>query len=95
VPAGNRLWNYLASYESTDDAQIEGYIDPVSSRINGTVVRVAVEDNQRVKGGDLLVQLDPRDYQVAVDQARANLAQSEAQVNIARQNYVGAQAQLR
>jgi membrane fusion protein (multidrug efflux system) len=93
--AGSRVWNYLASYESTDDAQIQGYIDPVSARINGTVIRVAVDDNQRVKAGALLVLLDPRDYQVAVEQARANLTQAEAQVNVARQNYVAAQAQLR
>jgi len=95
APAATRLWNYFASYESTDDAQITGYIDPVSARINGTVVRIAVDDNQRVKAGQLLVQLDPRDYQVAVEQARANLTQAQAQVNIARQNYVASQAQVR
>jgi membrane fusion protein (multidrug efflux system) len=41
-------WNYLQSYESTDDAQIDGHIDPLSSRINGTVIRVHAEDNDRV-----------------------------------------------
>ena len=91
----NELWRYLTSFESTDDAQIEGYIDAVSSRINGTVVRVAVDDNQSVKAREILVQLDPLDYQVAAEQARANLAQAEAQVTIARQNYVAAQAQVR
>jgi membrane fusion protein (multidrug efflux system) len=95
VFGANELWRYLTSFESTDDAQIEGYIDPVSSRINGTVVRVAVDDNQTVKAGEILVQLDPRDYQVAVEQARANLEQAEAQVNVARQNYAAWQAQLR
>jgi membrane fusion protein, multidrug efflux system len=95
VVGTHRLWQYLISFESTDDAQIEGYIDPISSRVNGTVIRVAVDDNQRVKAGAILVQLDPRDYQVAVEQARANLTQAEAQVNVARQNYAVSQAQLR
>lgn len=95
VASASELWRYLTSFESTDDAQIEGYIDPISSRINGTVVRVAVDDNQGVKAGEILVQLDPRDYQVAAERARANLAQAEAEVNVARQNYAAAQAQLR
>ena len=67
-------WNYLQSYESTDDAQIDGHIDPLSSRINGTVIRVHAENNDRVKAGELLVEIDPRDYQVAVENAAANLA---------------------
>jgi membrane fusion protein (multidrug efflux system) len=95
IAGANQLWRYLTSFESTDDAQIEGYIDPVSSRVNGTVVRVTVDDNQSVKTGEILVQLDPRDNQVAAEQARANLVQAEAQVNVARQNYAAAQAQLR
>jgi hypothetical protein len=69
--------NYLQSYESTDDAQIDGHIDPLSSRINGTVVRVHAENNDRVKVGELLVEIDPRDYQVAVENAAANLAMIE------------------
>jgi hypothetical protein len=48
-------WNYIQSYESTDDAQIDGHIDPLSSRINGTVIQVHAEDNDRVKAGELLV----------------------------------------
>src|SRR5260370_30775935 len=67
------VWNYLQSYESTDDAQIDGHIDPLSSRINGTVIRVYAENNDRVKAGELLVEFDPRDYEVAVAQARARL----------------------
>src|SRR5882672_28060 len=66
-------WNYLQSYESTDDAQIDGHIDPLSSRINGTVIRVHAEDNDRVKAGKLLVEIDPRDYEVAAEQAMARL----------------------
>jgi hypothetical protein len=57
-------WNYLQSYESTDDAQIDRHIDPLSSRINETVIRVYPENNYRVKAGELLVEIDPRDYEV-------------------------------
>jgi membrane fusion protein, multidrug efflux system len=80
-------WNYLQSYESTDDAQIDGHIDPLSSRINGTVIRVHAEDSDRVKAGELLVEIDPRDYQVAVENAAANLAEVEQVVKAAQQNY--------
>ena len=66
-------WSYLQSYESTDDAQIDGHIDPLSSRIDGTVIRVHAEDDDRVKAGELLVEIDPRDYEVAVAQAKARL----------------------
>jgi membrane fusion protein, multidrug efflux system len=88
-------WNYLQSYESTDDAQIDGHIDPLSSRINGTVIRVHAEDNDRVKAGELLVEIDPRDYQVAVAQARARLELAVAQVASAQQDYAAAQANIR
>jgi membrane fusion protein (multidrug efflux system) len=88
-------WNYLQSYESTDDAQIDGRIDPLSSRINGTVIRVHADDNDRVKAGELLVEIDPRDYQVAVAQARARLELAVAQVASAQQDYAAAQANIR
>ncbi len=81
------VWNYLQSYESTDDAQIDGHIDPLSSRINGTVIQVHAENNDRVKAGELLVEIDPRDYQVAVENAAANLAMVEQVVKAAQQNY--------
>ena len=80
-------WNYLQSYESTDDAQIDGHIDPLSSRINGTVIQVHAENNDRVKAGELLVEIDPRDYQVAVENAEANLAEVEQVVKAGQQNY--------
>ena len=92
--AGIRFWNYLHSYESTDDAQADAHISPISSRISGTITRVYVEDNQRVKAGQLLVQLDTHDYKVAVEQARAQLAQARADANSARQQYVSATAKI-
>jgi membrane fusion protein (multidrug efflux system) len=90
--AGYHFWNYLESYQDTDDAQVDGYLDPISSRINGTINAVYVDNNQSVKAGQLLVQLDPSDYQVALEQARAQLAQAEADLNSARQQYVSAGA---
>jgi len=93
--SGVQLWKYVQSYQDTDDAQVDGYLDPVSSRINGTISAVYVDNNQSVKAGQLLVQLDPRDYQVAVEQARAQLAQAQAEVNSARQQYVAAVATIR
>ena len=81
--------------ESTDDAQIDGHIDPLSSRINGTVIRVHVEDDDRVKAGELLVEIDPRDYEVAVAQARARLELALAQVASAKQDYAAALANIR
>jgi membrane fusion protein, multidrug efflux system len=88
-------WNYLQSYEATDDAQIDGHIDPLSPRINGTVIRVRVEDNDRVKAGELLVEIDPRDYEVAVAQAKARLELALAQVASAKQDYAAAVANTR
>jgi membrane fusion protein (multidrug efflux system) len=87
--------NYLRSYESTDDAQIDGHIDPLSSRIDGTVVGVYAEDDDQVKKGELLVDIDPRDYEVAVEQARARLELARAQVASAKQDYAAALANVR
>jgi membrane fusion protein (multidrug efflux system) len=73
-----RLYRYYAPWESTDDAQIDGYIYPVNSRITGYATRVTVDDNQYVEAGTVLVQLDPKDYEVAVANAKAALANDEA-----------------
>jgi membrane fusion protein (multidrug efflux system) len=72
------LWRYLSSYESTDDAQADVHLYPVSARVSGYVVRVNVDDNQWVEKGTVLVEVDPKDYEVAVMQAQANLANAEA-----------------
>lgn len=69
--------------QSTDDAQIDGHITQVSSRVGGTVVKLNVEDNQYVKVGTILVELDPRDYHVAVDRAKAELADAQANASAA------------
>jgi len=72
------IWRYYAVRESTDDAQIDGHINPISARVSGTVLRVLHDDNEVVQAGTLLVELDPKDYQVAVDRARADLANAQA-----------------
>src|SRR5208283_2465652 len=82
-----RFWNYLQSYQWTDDAEIDGHLDPLSTRINDTVVRVYVENTYQVKAGQRLVDLDPRDYLVAVENAAANLVQAQQGVKAAQQNY--------
>src|SRR5438045_6065036 len=71
-------WLHARKFEDTDDAQVDGYITAVSSRVPGTVRRVLVEDNQVVKQGDVLVELDTADLEVAVAQARAAVAPAAA-----------------
>ncbi|MGH9704468.1 MAG: HlyD family secretion protein, partial [Candidatus Acidiferrales bacterium] len=64
--------------ETTDDAQVDGHITPISSKIYGTVAEVLVNDNQHVNAGDVLVRIDPRDLQAKLDQMKAELAQAES-----------------
>ena len=78
VVGGVFLWRYLSSYESTDDAQADVHLYPVSARVSGYVVKVNVDDNQWVEKGTVLVEIDPKDYEVAVAQAQANLDNAEA-----------------
>jgi membrane fusion protein, multidrug efflux system len=78
IGAGIFLWHYYSVRESTDDAQIDGHINPISPRVTGTVLRVLHDDNEVVQAGELLVELDPKDYEVAVDRARADLANAQA-----------------
>jgi membrane fusion protein (multidrug efflux system) len=85
--AGFFLWRYLNSYESTDDAQIDGHLNSVSARVSGHVLKILINDNQYVEAGTPLVEIDPRDYQVAANRAKAAyqdaLATAESvQVNV-------------
>jgi membrane fusion protein, multidrug efflux system len=80
-------WRYLSSYEDTDDAQVDGHIIAVSSRINGTIAGVYVVDTQPVREGQLLADIDPADYVVAIEGARARLGQAQAQVESAKADY--------
>jgi membrane fusion protein (multidrug efflux system) len=79
VIVGVFLFLHYRNRESTDDAQVDAHLAPISARVAGTVVAVLVNDNQRVKAGDVLVKIDPRDYQARVDQVKAALSLAEAQ----------------
>ncbi len=76
--SGFFLWRYLNTYESTDDAQVDGHIDAVSARISGHVIDVQAEDEKYVQAGDVLVRIDPKDYEAALAKAEADLADAEA-----------------
>jgi membrane fusion protein (multidrug efflux system) len=78
IPYGVRLWRYYQTHESTDDAYIVGDIVPVSARVNGTVLSVHVEDHQMVEAGQLLVRLDPQDFELQLQQAEAAVAVATA-----------------
>ncbi len=80
--AGFFAWRYFSTYESTDDAEVDGHMMPVSARISGYVTTVNVTDNQMVQPGTVLAEIDPRDYQLAVNQARAALATAEANAKV-------------
>jgi membrane fusion protein (multidrug efflux system) len=78
VSGGYMFWLHLAKFESTDDAQVDGQFYSISSRVAGHIIEVKVEEEQQVKAGDVLVVLDPKDYEVAVAKARADLADAVA-----------------
>src|SRR4030095_5988134 len=77
------LFLYYRNRESTDDAQVDGHITQISSKVYGRVAEVLVNDNEQVKAGQILVKLDPRDYQAALDQAKAQLALAESEAQSA------------
>jgi membrane fusion protein, multidrug efflux system len=83
VAAAAGLFLYFHNRESTDDAQVDGHITPVASKIYGRVAEVLVQDNEQVKAGQVLVKIDPRDYQASLDQAKAALALAESEAQSA------------
>ncbi len=89
-----RYYNYAMAHESTDDAFIEAHIVQISPKVASLVARVAIDDNQQVKAGDLLVELDPRDFETKLAQARANLSAAVAQHDGARSRLEQARAQV-
>jgi len=80
------FWWHSTYYESTDDAQVDGHLVQLSTRVAGHVIKVNVEQNQYVQAGTLLAQIDPRDFQVAEQQAEADLASAEASYEAAKVN---------
>jgi membrane fusion protein, multidrug efflux system len=84
--AGVAYWLHARQFEDTDDAQIDGNLSPIGTRIDGTIIKVYVQNNQLVKVGDPLVDLDPRDNQVALDQSEALLQQARSMLFSQRPN---------
>jgi len=80
------LWRYLTSYESTDDAQVDGHLNSISARISGHVEKLLINDNQYVQAGTPLVEIDPADYEVAVERAKADYADALATAQAAQVN---------
>lgn len=85
VGAGAWVWA-TSGRESTDDAQVDAHVTPIAARVGGTVLNVPVADNQTVDAGAVLVQIDPRDYELALERARAELADAEAASTAAAAN---------
>ncbi|MGA2698009.1 MAG: HlyD family secretion protein, partial [Terriglobales bacterium] len=86
VVVGVLLWLHLSSYESTDDAQIDGHLNPISARVAGHVTKLLVNDNQYVDAGTPLIQIDPADYQVALENAKAQYEDAVAAARAAQAN---------
>jgi membrane fusion protein (multidrug efflux system) len=80
------IWWRSTFSEDTDDAQVNGHLIQVSARVSGQVAKVYVDENQVVKAGDVIAELDPRDYQVAVENAEAALASAQANAAAANVN---------
>jgi len=86
VAAGIAYWLYSRQFEDTDDAQVDGHINAITARVSGTITGVYVAENQFVKAGQVLADLDPRDSQVALAVAQSQLAQAQAQSQAQRPN---------
>ena len=86
--AGVLYWLHVRQYESTDDAGIEARVIPISPKVAGHVADLLVNDNQQVAEGQVLLRIDPRDFQVRLAQARAALAAAQAKQQAAKTNIV-------
>ena len=95
IAGGLFFWLHSRGRENTDDAQVDGRITQIAARVGGTVMKVNVDNNLQVNGGAVLVQIDPRDYEVAVERARAELADAQATAAAARTGVPIAQVETR
>jgi membrane fusion protein (multidrug efflux system) len=95
IAGGLFYWLHTRGRENTDDAQVDGRITQIAARVGGTVIKVNVDNNLQVNGGFVLVQIDPRDYEVAVERARAELADAQANAAAARTGVPIAQVETR
>ncbi len=89
------FWWRARGHESTDDAQMDGHITQIAARVGGTITKVNVTNNQAMKAGEVLVQIDPRDYEIAVQRAKAELADAQANAAAARTGVPIAQVETR
>ncbi|MBU6402905.1 MAG: HlyD family secretion protein, partial [Verrucomicrobia bacterium] len=87
LAAGTYYFKYVAPYESTDDAFIEAHVAPIAPQVAGRVEQLLVADNEEVRQGQVLVQIDPRDHQAALDQTRANLAAAKSRLEQANAQF--------
>lgn len=86
LAAGVGWYLYSRGYEETDDAEVDGHLNPIASRVDGTVTAVRVDDNDAVRAGQPLVELDPRDLQAQADQAQAEFDRARAQLGASHPN---------
>jgi len=86
IVGGIIAWSYFTSYESTDDAQVDGHINSISPRVGGHVIKLNVQDNQYVQAGTILVEIDPSDYRIALERAKADYADAIAMAQAAKTN---------
>ena len=91
---GTYYYYDVAPFESTDDAFIEAHVTPLAPQVAGRVAQLLVEDNQAVKAGDVLVQIDPRDFQAALDQANAGLAAAQSRLTQSKAQYTVDEAKV-
>ncbi len=92
VATGVYYFQFVAPFESTDDAFVEGHVTAIASQVPGRVAQLLVQDNQAVNKGDLLLQIDPRDYEARLAQAQANLTAARSQLEQAKSQFSAAQA---
>src|SRR5581483_6269813 len=95
LAGGVIIWLILRQYVTTDDAFIDGHVTQVGPQVSARVVRLHFDDNQFVHHGNLLVELDPTDYQAALDQAAAQVASAQGKLDQARAQVVSADASVR
>lgn len=94
VAAGTYYFRFIAPFVSTDDAFIEGHVTPIAPQVPGRVVRVCIQDNQEVKRGAVLLEIDPRDYEARLAQVRANLAAAKSLLEQANAQFSVDQARV-
>src|SRR6202035_1559262 len=80
------FWLYSRTYESTDEAQVDGHVNGITARIDGVIKAIYVEENQSIQAGQLIAEMDPRDYQVALEQTQAQFLKAQADLRAENPN---------